>query len=441
MKKQILILIIFFLSFCMFADDSVIITLDKAVSLALENNLDLQAEKYNLTTKKRSRDTAGNAFYPSISTGASVYRYNNQPESTDNTWNLSASVSAKLDINLALFDGIKYLIQDYNSGLISYEDARKQLERDVKKEFYNLILLRENIKINKQSIKTAEERYNQALVNYKNGLAPELDVLSAQVSYENLKPTLKDVENDYAAEELAFKQLLGLERNSSIDLKGDIKSEKYSFDLENLISKNLSNRLDIQSLSAEIAKQKTNIKSQIHQNYMPTLSLAYTLDPAYSNEAFDSGWFNDVEKDWSQQSGMFTISVSMSLDSFLPGSSQSTNIKNTDDQIKQAELELKSALQAASTEIQTLVMGLEKSLASLESLELNLKLAEKTYNLASQSYRAGTMEYLDLKDIDDELQSAKYAVLQERYSYVSGLLDLEYSLNSSIDNINTRTEK
>jgi outer membrane protein TolC len=65
-------------------------------------------------------------------------------------------------------------------------------------------------------------------------------------------------------------------------------------------------------------------------------------------------------------------------------------------------------------------------------MELNVSIAEKAYRLTEQGYRAGTIEYLDLKDAENDLLQARLGVLTEKFNYLNTLLDLEAALNAKL---------
>ena len=58
--------------------------------------------------------------------------------------------------------------------------------------FYSLILIQSQIGIIKENIDILHKRYNEASVNFKNGLKTEFDLLSAEVDYEDLKLDLEN---------------------------------------------------------------------------------------------------------------------------------------------------------------------------------------------------------------------------------------------------------
>jgi len=87
------------------------------------------------------------------------------------------------------------------------------------------------------------------------------------------------------------------------------------------------------------------------------------------------------------------------------------------------------------------VRYLEKARTSIQSKEVNVKIAERTYNLALESYYAGGIDLLEVKDTEQELEQARINLLQEKYNYLAGLLDLEYECNTPLKDLENGNEE
>ena len=61
-----------------------------------------------------------------------------------------------------------------------------------------------------------------------------------------------------------------------------------------------------------------------------------------------------------------------------------------------------------------------------------MELAEKAYNMTYEAYRVGTTEILDVRDSESQLSQAKLGLLNEKYTYLTTLLDLEYAINAKL---------
>jgi len=261
---------------------------------------------------------------------------------------------------------------------------------------------------------------------------PEYSVLSAQVALENLKPQLEDLGNSYEAALGEFRLTLGLDRGTALELDGSIEFTPTAVDAARLIDTRIPQRLDMRSLDLALAALRNGREATSNQRLAPTLAFAFTMDPTYRKEPWESGWLEDVDTNWPQRTGAFVISLTMPVDGLLPNSSTRVDIARLDSQIRQTELRKEQALLGAELEIETLVRNLDKTRTSITTLELNVGLAERAYQLADEAYKAGGRELLEVQNAELELNKARVEVLKARYSYITGLLDLEYAVNMTL---------
>jgi len=433
-------LIIVFLSVVQsFADtgEKIQITVEKAVAMAMAENLTLKGEGKSVSVKKRSMDTRWNALAPDFTLSSSLAKANEKPVLGDYHWNLSWQFSAQLVLSASLFDGLRYLVQDYDAGLISYENAVRLLEREVKKSFYSLLVLDESVKLIQSNIDTAEKSFRQAEINFRNGLVSEMDKLQSQVTLESLRPEYVEASNSYQSALLSFKDLLGLEGEDEISLEGDIEPVLYDLDANQLVFASLTDRLDIRQLVSSIKMLETDLSSSKNSR-LPSLILGYNKNMIFADDPFKESITGAPEESWTD-AGTFSLSFSLDLDALVPGLSKDTEIKNKKDKISQSETELSNALREADTEVRTIVMNLQKSVRKIESLKYSENLARRSYELASEGYNAGTVELLTMEKTMNQLQEAELKIVQEKYNYQAALLDLEYAINKSLEEINEKT--
>ncbi len=441
------------------SSDTITISIENAVDLALKNNLNIETEKFKLEKKKWALITCWNVLVPQVNFSTSFTRLNdeirdkkvlipyNDPSSntpfvpngynsvmsqdvTLPEWGLGFNFSLQWRFTASLFLGIYHTILDYQNGKITLETARKKLINDVKKAYKDLILKEEYIKIKRGELASAEKRLKQAEISYKNGLIQEYQLLSAKVSYENLKPQLIEYISNYEIALLQFKQTLGIKKEINISLLDTkIESEKKEFDYNELINKYLSKRLDFQSLDISI-KQKINQRNIAISSLTPSFLLSYTIDPTFQYDLtkYDDWKDKSIDDLWNQNSGMLLLSFSIPIGAYFPFSSEQMKIVNANYDIKIAEIDRRQKIQNAEVEIQQLVSKLDKSKKQIEFLKLNVELAEKSYKLAEDAYRAGTRDLLEVEDAQNKLNTAKYNLLREEYNYTINLLDLEYAL-------------
>jgi len=425
------IIVFFVLSAMNAGAEEITLDVDTAVSLALQNNLGLQTDRIDLEIKERVKQTAWNEFLPSIDAGTGLTRsvvnqYGSTSVSGSTPWSVSASIRTTLPLSLSSRYSIRDTELAFDEEAISLEDAEKQLERDVKKAFFNLLLLTEKIRLTEQNIATAQKRYDQAKTSYEYGLESELTLLGALVTLENLKPDLEEIRVTYEIADMEFKQMLGFDRDSEITVTGSIEPNIRTFNVIDLIEEHLSTRPDIAAIMKDIEALEIQKKITRLDGYAPLLSLSYSYT-AGLNDPFQSGAATV------RGTSTFGIALSYPLDCLIPGSSSKVDIKDMNDSIKKAQIELAETRQLAEIEIESTVLRLDNSLKALKALEQNVILAQKVYDLTEKEYNAGEGELLEVEDAFDELQKAKLGVLEEKYNYISGLFDLEYELNTKLD--------
>ncbi len=439
------------------------LTVDRAVEIAMHNNLQIKSSAIDTRIKERKADYAWNRFVPSVQVSGTLGRMNEDqsssfmvPDPTSEVppqsgsgvydrfmysevdlpqWSVSAGLDMSLTLNLAMFNGIRATKLDYQAGRISYKQAQQQVARNVKKSFYNLLLMQENRQLMVENIDAAERRYEQAQINYENGLVPELTVLNAQVAYENLKPQLKSIDLGYRQAIQGFKMTLGVSLDRELELEGSIDAEPVTVDAEELIDKHLADRLDVQSLLNAITSLNNQVKATKLQAFTPSLILGYNMDPSFSGDPWDDPWFDDISNDWNQRSGMFRMTIAMSLDSLLPFSQAQVGLRELEDNILKTRIGLMQTLEGAELEIESTVQQLEKSRDTINTLQLNVERARRAYEMAEEAYNAGSQELLEVQNAEIELKQARLEVLKEKYNYLSALIDLEYQLNTSIEKL------
>ena len=416
---------------------------DEAVEMAIRNNLALETARVTAETRRRASDLSWNQFIPSVDVGGALLRLNNAPEGMTlplpellggpitmdggPQWRLAGSITASLNLNAAMFEDTKRLRLEYERGLISFEKARAQLERDVRKAYHTMLLIQENVALLQGSLENAERQVQIAQANFNAGLAPELTLLQAQVARENLRPIIEQAEGGLTLAMMQFAFFLGQPYDTLFELipvTEDITS--VSLDISELIRMAASGKLDIQELRQDILVLNNMKKTTSLRLYSPTLSLSWNLDPTFSGDPWKDSWFDgDL---WSQQSGNFRIALGFRLNSLFPFGSERQGMQTLDDQIRTATIGLAQMIRGTEIEIYNIVLALERTHITAEAQAQTVSLAERAYQLTEQAYRAGLQDLFQVQSAEQSLRQARVQMLEQQFNYLNGLIDLEYSI-------------
>jgi len=450
------------------------LTPEEAVNLAIKSNLGLETSRTNLATKKRANDYAWNYLIPSI-TVAGVLNRNNETGSTVVTapipgtginvpssvspigyggtlnpdffvtdpiknpeWNIVGNIQISLTLNAALFDHFKRVRHDYDAGIIGYDKAKLQLERDVRKAYHNILLLQENIALMRGSYENVERQVQMAQANYNAGLAPELTLLQARVARENMRPIIDQVESGLKLSMAQFAMFLGLDVNTEFELIPVSDSIEFiPLDVAEMVSKAASSKPDIQELRKTILMMQSARRMQFLA-LTPSLTFGWNSTSAFIKDPWKDSWFGNND-DW-KKSGAFSITAAIRLHSLIPFSPDYQAVKSLDDQITTATIGLAQMVTGTEIEVYNTVLSLERTRLNAEALSQTVSLAEQSFRLTEQAYRAGLQDYFQVQNAEQSLRQARVQLLEQQFNYLNGLIDLEYSTGVQFGTLSGRSK-
>lgn len=419
------------------------LTIEQAVDYARENSKTLQSSAIDLEIKKRASSYSWNQFMPSVQVTGTMSRKNEvtpmsisipgypmppQPDPTEaDHWTAVGGVSVSWNFSAAMIESIRLAKRDYEAGLISWDQTLRQTELQIEKLFYGLLLQEESLKIQQDSLENARLRMEQARINYLNGLISELSYIQAQVSYQNMKPSVMKQEQLLKQQLDMFGFLIGLPAGTKIELEGAIEPPHIDLVAQDLVDISMESNPDILLLNKNLEILKLTYSMQNLQTYIPSLSLSWGFQPVVSD--IQENWINNYT-----DGGSFSATLVWNLTNMLPFSANQQKAKDTKDNIRKMELSLETLKENTALNIRTQIDNLNQAWANIEAASGNITLAQKSYDMNVTSYQNGTRELLDVKDAESQLNQAKLGLINSKYEYLTGLLDLEYSLN--IDLIN-----
>jgi outer membrane protein TolC len=398
-----------------------VLTVDDAAAMALKHNLGLERTRIETDGKKREAGNAWNSLIPSLSAGASYGRGTSLTGDLTpgrENWTPGVSLSAAVSLTPAIVTEIQRARADYEAGLLSYEAAKQELELEVRKSFYQILLLQGNVELADRNIASAQARYEEAAAKARVGQAARLEERSAKVELENLKPAKRNAETLLRNALENFALILGIGADETIRLDGSLEIAMpvtVRDDISDTINKQDS--FTTASLRKSLTALEAQRKTLWNQAYIPSLRLSWTGNPAYANDT------------WADNAGSFSIGVSIQLENFFPASKARNQIAAVDDTLALYQSRIAEALQNQDIQIRQNMRALEQSIESIEALSLNVDLARETYAMWEESYRQGSADLQQLRNAADSLSEAENRMQQEQYNLLAAMLDLEKTLN------------
>ncbi|MGC8765962.1 MAG: TolC family protein [Brevinematia bacterium] len=470
--KKTILLTIFLAGFsCSLAFTEIItLSLSNAIELALRNNLSLlQYEKDVKIAEAQYMQSLGDLYTPSISASGSYtyldpdtvesgkiptpeygYIVTNMPviqggmptggyvpvpimmptNIRTNQQVFQDNYSAGITITKPIFTGFKLWnaskIKKLNLELArkKYEDKKREIITTISINFYNLLLIKENIKLLEDLDRSLKERWNYAEASYKAGVVSDYDKIRAEVAYKNNQPNLVRVKNGFITAKIAFCNQLGITNYDEIEVYGniiDVTNIVVDISLTDAINLAISNDIDLKSIEYNIEILKLSKKITSASRY-PTVAAFFNYKYDFKKEKS-----SDEERKW-VDSWNAGVQVSMPIDTLIPFTKTYSAENEMDESIKKLELVRKQVLDGISLKVKNLILQIEQSKALIISQSENVRLAKVGLDLANRRYKTGAASSLELTDSEVSYNQAQVNYLQALYEYFSNVLQLKKTI-------------
>jgi outer membrane protein TolC len=325
----------------------------------------------------------------------------------------------------AIFANINQTRQEYEAGRLNYAAARQELEFQVRRLYYQILLLKANAELAELNIESARSRHEQTIALQRVGRASNLDELSAQL---DLQTQASNAQNALAAYDNALdslKYFLMIPMDETIHLLGDIQN----FIRENY---NPATGVSSESMQMSVLRQSINVieaqrRAAQLRSYAPSLNLSWNAAPLYMNQYPDP--LGDPVREWRDSNSQFSVSFSFRLDNYLPWSSAREQIDSLNDTVVKQQSQLAETAINHQNTVQKLLRDITRSEETIENLRLNVTLAEETLRMYTESYMSGALDLQTLYSTRDNLRTAQNRLLSEQLTLLSTILDLEKELN------------
>lgn len=437
-------------------DEIVQLSIDEAVDYALKNSLSLKSNDIDMELKTRASKYSWNVFLPNVQLSGTMSRSNEYSPSTsaiiasalsqgavsvptdfdkeEDRWSTIGNFSASWNFTPAYIANIQIAKAQYEAGKVTWEKTQQETVTNIKKLYYGLLLQQESLKIKKTTLENARQRMVQAQTNFRNGSIPEIQYLQTQVNYENTKPDVDTAEQSLTQQIDLLAFMIGMPVGTKIELTSTIEPTYVDLDANELIEKYGENDLQLQSLYKNKKAAELGVKAGGLATWVPTLALSYSWQPVYIGSEGAWHFWGDLGKDekW-YDSGSFSATLVWNLTNMLPWSSNMQSIKNYKQQLTQLELNIALLKENQKVEVRKAVDTLKQAREQIEAMGRNVTLAQRAYDMSARSYRNGTTELLDLRDAESSLNQAKLGQLNQKFQYISALMDLENTLNTKLD--------
>lgn len=386
------------------------LTIEDAVRLAKENNISVKVAKNTLENLEIKNKYSWNSISPIATVSGN---FSDDLENDSSSLSISGSVNLNLKTNL--YSDIQGAKLNFERGKLSYNEAVRAIELSVRKSFYNLIYQQENLELQKQSLETSRTQYVSNQEKFRNGRISELDAFTSRVNYESKKPAVESAEITFQNDLSSFKQILGIEQKTEIELDGTLDKildiKEISFES---LPKVTEPAPDVKFAEYDVQIAKNSLLDSRFSAYSPSITGSYSYGKSKTSEL----------DDWNTKNSL-SVGVSVPLDGILPWSVRAVNVKQNKTALDTAEKNLENAKTSVAVQTESYIRKINLAVKQLDTLKATEELAEQTYKMTLDAYNYGKTDLLSLQNANDSVLSAGVNLKSQAYTLISTILDLE----------------
>ncbi len=283
------------------------------------------------------------------------------------------------------------------------------LQLQVRAAYFRTLLAQELESIAEAALVQAESFLNQERLRKSAGYASDLDVLRAEVSFENLRPQLVAAQNQSQLAGLNLKRLINLPVASTMRLTTPLQIPTE----QELGNERLDIRVDTRMRSTvEATERQVNAQAQNVRIARAAQRPAVSLQMSYGSQVFPTQMFGFSGAQWQPD---WTATVGLQVPLFTGFETQAA-IARAGVAVRQSQLQLAQIREAVTLEYEQATGEKARARSSIGARQRTVEQAQRVYDLTVLRYTQGQATQL-------EVSQARLELLQSRSNLAQSIAD------------------
>jgi outer membrane protein TolC len=339
-------------------------------------------------------------------------------QQTDVSYAISV-IGSQLIFNGTTFPQIRGTFFQRDSAYFAFRNVLDQLIATVKTQFYQIVVNRELVSVNEESVHLLEAQLKDQQNRFEAGTVPRFNVLQAEVALYNQLPLLITAQNNLRISKITLAKTLGLDfqprrgEQPPLEVTGEMPYVPRAINLADAIELGKERRPFLKQARANVLNQLQQVRATAGQ-WLPTVTA--TGGGEWVSSPINSSW-HDISKGW-----LTTVQGSVPIwdSGAIAGQviQQRALLSETkityDDDVRQVELEIQQAYS-----------NLLQNRELIQSQEKNVELAAEALRLAKARLDAGAGVQLDVLNAQVQLLTAQQTRLSALFGYNSSLAEFD----------------
>lgn len=435
-QKTLFILLFGLISTSLFAQNANlrVITIDEAISIALENNYSLKQAKNELDLAEDLIFSEKADFLPSVSANMNGSRTTGQQflfdrfsEGLDPFVDVSSqSISGGMNASISLFNGFNNILtlkssqSNKESREQQYERAKELVIFNTASRYLQVLLDKELLAIAKQNLETSTAQLEQVQAQVELGARPMVDLFNQEAQVANDELVVTQRENTLSLNSLLLIRQLEIDPLGAYDfVVPDLTLNDLPWmdvNLRSLVNEALITRSDI--LSAEASISSLRYQMQVTKNsLLPTLRASAGVSSRYSDQYSVAGTDVSFSDQFFDQQVNRSLGLSFNV-SLFNNWNRMYSIQSSQVQLKNAELNLDNSKMQVIQEVSQAYNDYSSYVKQLEASEKSLVASERAFQTQQERYNLGASTLIELTQAQSSFVSAQSNYTQAMYNLI-----------------------
>ena len=430
-KKNILFA--FFISTIAFSQvDNNIISLQDAIDIALEKNINIKQSELNLNNSELGRSDAIGNFLPTI--GASANHQWNVGRGINVTTNIIEEIttqfsSATASIGLPIYNGSRNVNQLHRANLeilaskYQLEDIKDDVKLFVANSYLQIMFNKEILKVQKSQLEITKVEYERTQDLINSGIFSPRQIFEIEANLASQEQSVVQAENNLRDAKLNLAQVLLLEDYENFDIANEDFSIPFSDILENspkeIFEKAKTFRNDIKLAETNISIAEKDI--QISKSFrLPSITSFYSWNTRISYVENLPSFQDQFNLNKGQTYG-FGINIPIFQGRAISNNIQRTkiNLERLKFQYEQEKLNLENTVYQAYNDLVGAIKLYDASNKTVKSLR-------SAFEDATDRYLLGSLNSFDFIQSKQAYEASVSENIRAKFDYIFRLKVLEF---------------
>ena len=411
------------------AAESVDLTLDESIQMALANNRTIKESATDVDSANWALHQARRATGPSLTWAGTANKLGGKAyESSQSNYDLyHRAFTNTFTVSYPLYTGgknenqIKNARYGVDSANLTYENTKQSIRLTATKDYYYILQCRNLIDVQQDAVNTLNAHLDNVNAQYRVGTVAKSDVLASQVELATAQQDLVTAQNNYDIAIATFNNDVGLPTDTVVNARDELKYTKYDLSMDECTQYALANRPDGLAADYKVLQAQAQIKA-VKAGLLPQVNAVAQREYAGENLTSTD---HTSENHWN-------VGVSANWNVFDNGvvSAEAHQYEATLHKAQEASLQTRDTIQL---EVRTAYLNLQAAEKNIQTNQVAVARAEEDYKIAQVRYRAGVGTNLDVMDAERKLTSAKTSYITSLYSYNTSKASLDKAMGLAVD--------